>query len=290
MPPALSAGMKTVLNQSLFTRLQALSLQPSELCVHVHTYGAEGRIYLSYRKILHATFQDKQGEAALQSMFALKDSWISESKELNHGEGNLNCFIEEFLIEALFENPTRKETRLIERKKLEKKFGRPIRWQGLVNQYEISLTVVGGSWDGHTFSVHPGDNLLGKVSECDVHLPTEAVSRRHCTILLTETQIRVIDLGSLNGTFLNGTLINDAILAPEDELCLGDVTLKIHYTLRRPSLGMKDAATHGGKTQNIYAQGKPSPRLSDCKTINWKEFVPKKQQILSKLINGLKIS
>lgn len=282
--------METVFNQSLFIRLQMLSLEPSELCVRVHTYGAEGRIYVSYRKILHATFQDQEGEAALLSMFALKDSWISENNEHCPGEGNMNCFIEEFLWEALCENPSRKDTRKIERRQLEKKFGRPICWQGLIHHYEITLTVVGGPWDGHTFAVHPGDNLVGKVSECEIHLPTETVSRRHCSILLTETQIRVIDLGSLNGTFLNGTLVNDAILAPEDDLCVGDVMLKVHYTLRRPNLGSDDAEELGGKTQNIYAHGKPSPRLADCKTINWKEFVPKKQQILSKIINGFKIS
>ena len=46
--------------------------------------------------------------------------------------------------------------------------------------------------------------LVGRSSECDYQIHQPLISRRHCSFYLKDGQIWVLDLGSLNGTYLNG--------------------------------------------------------------------------------------
>jgi len=56
------------------------------------------------------------------------------------------------------------------------------------------------------FSLTEGKFVCGRSSECDFVLFHRSVSRRHAQIEAVETCITVRDLGSRNGTFLNGTI------------------------------------------------------------------------------------
>jgi len=53
--------------------------------------------------------------------------------------------------------------------------------------------------------------LIGRAEDCDIQLPTDFVhadiSRHHCVLEVEPPHVRVRDLGSLNGTFVNGELI-----------------------------------------------------------------------------------
>jgi len=60
--------------------------------------------------------------------------------------------------------------------------------------------------------------IIGRADDCDLRLPTDErhaeVSRYHCQIEADPPQLRVRDLGSTNGTFVNGTLIGMGPLQP----------------------------------------------------------------------------
>lgn len=58
------------------------------------------------------------------------------------------------------------------------------------------------------------------------------ISRRHCEISTDTTTIRLRDLGSLNGTRLNGALVSNAVLELGDVVGIGDVLLLFHKGLR----------------------------------------------------------
>jgi pSer/pThr/pTyr-binding forkhead associated (FHA) protein len=58
------------------------------------------------------------------------------------------------------------------------------------------------------------------------------VSRRHVKLTRQSSTIMVQDLGSVNGTFLNGQKLmpyQPRVLRNEDELCLGRMTLRISF-------------------------------------------------------------
>ena len=72
-----------------------------------------------------------------------------------------------------------------------------------------------------------GDSVtLGRERGCDLRIPKAEVSRRHCSLLL-DGGVRVRDLGSTNGTFVNGVRIENTQLEAGDELTVGPVTFTI---------------------------------------------------------------
>lgn len=51
--------------------------------------------------------------------------------------------------------------------------------------------------------------VLGRDMECDIVIPSRQVSRKHAHLILSKTGVNIEDLGSKNGTHLNGSLVED---------------------------------------------------------------------------------
>ena len=69
--------------------------------------------------------------------------------------------------------------------------------------------------------------VVGRRPDCDVRIPTLDVSRQHCEVRLTDDSVKVKDLGSSNGTFVNGKRVADAELNPGDRLQIGPVCFTV---------------------------------------------------------------
>ncbi len=70
--------------------------------------------------------------------------------------------------------------------------------------------------------------LLGRGSQCDVQIADDdAVSRHHAEIAIRAGECRIRDLGSCNGTFLNGRPIEQACLRRGDLLMFGETTIRV---------------------------------------------------------------
>jgi pSer/pThr/pTyr-binding forkhead associated (FHA) protein len=79
-------------------------------------------------------------------------------------------------------------------------------------QTSVTLTIKGGRLDGKEYFLdHPGTYVVGRRQGCDIRLPTKpefmVVSRYHCILEVTPSQVRVRDCGSRNGTRVNGMQI-----------------------------------------------------------------------------------
>ncbi|MFH1303860.1 MAG: FHA domain-containing protein [Planctomycetota bacterium] len=74
--------------------------------------------------------------------------------------------------------------------------------------------------------------LVGRASDCDLKLKSDLVSRYHCKIFLTDSVALVHDLGSSNGTFIDGKKLTpkrDTKLAPGCLLSIADVSFRVDY-------------------------------------------------------------
>lgn len=70
--------------------------------------------------------------------------------------------------------------------------------------------------------------LIGRGSDCDLRLPDEAVSRHHCLLRIVGDEADVSDLGSSNGTFLNGQrIVSQVVVRTGDTLRVGPHTFII---------------------------------------------------------------
>jgi pSer/pThr/pTyr-binding forkhead associated (FHA) protein len=82
-----------------------------------------------------------------------------------------------------------------------------------MNPARISLTVTqdGELVDRDFIFDEPAECIIGRAADCDIQIPTDDehvdVSRHHCVLEIHPPHVQVRDLGSLNGTFVNGRKI-----------------------------------------------------------------------------------
>lgn len=79
------------------------------------------------------------------------------------------------------------------------------------------------AWD---IELSPGVNILGRGESNDVAIEHASVSSAHCQISVTDAGVILKDLGSVNGTFLDETLVEEATLQPGQLIRLGDVVMR----------------------------------------------------------------
>jgi len=95
-----------------------------------------------------------------------------------------------------------------------------------MQQSTITLTVQQGSQRGQRFSVAKDSIIIGRVAGSDVVISDPEVSRRHASITWERGQPILRDLGSTNGTFVNGVrLTGSQALSDGDTIGLGKVQL-----------------------------------------------------------------
>jgi adenylate cyclase len=94
-----------------------------------------------------------------------------------------------------------------------------------------------GHPDERVFRLRKGPNTLGRSPESDFVFPSGSLSRFHARIDVSDTDARVVDLGSKNGTFVRRARVQESVLQFGDELRFGDEILV--YADQVP-----DATTH----------------------------------------------
>lgn len=92
------------------------------------------------------------------------------------------------------------------------------------------LKVVGGKQDGKLIPLNTKKFLIGREQDCHLRPGSESVSRHHCAITIDDYTVRVRDLGSSNGTSINGKRIIGVHEAnPGDTLRIGNLDFEIVF-------------------------------------------------------------
>jgi pSer/pThr/pTyr-binding forkhead associated (FHA) protein len=123
----------------------------------------------------------------------------------------------------------------------------------------LTLRDVRRPWAGADYLIAaPATCVVGRAHDCDVRLSeglfTWTVSRRHCCIDVTPQGAFVRDLGSRNGTFLNGAIIGrrsprgDPPPGPGHALADGD-TLRVGDLVFRVRIAVADAGAERHRQQ-----------------------------------------
>ncbi len=97
-------------------------------------------------------------------------------------------------------------------------------------QAHAYLVVLSGTNLGEMFKIDAPESIIGRAMGTHLRLSDDGISRRHCRILSTGGRISIEDLGSANGTLVNGELIKQRELKEGDKIRLGATTmLKFTY-------------------------------------------------------------
>ena len=90
------------------------------------------------------------------------------------------------------------------------------------------LEVTGGQLVGELFALRAGEHVIGRASDADVILDDPSVSRRHAAVRVTsEGLVELSDLGSSNGTFVEGEQVVRKAVHPGQSLRIGHVPMAL---------------------------------------------------------------
>jgi pSer/pThr/pTyr-binding forkhead associated (FHA) protein len=87
--------------------------------------------------------------------------------------------------------------------------------------------------------------LIGREKDCDLRLDHKSVSKMHCVIVKTDGLLLLRDLGSTNGTRVNGTRVRRAALLPNDKLSVANFHFRVLFGAALAAL------EEGDQTQRI---------------------------------------
>jgi transcriptional regulator with GAF, ATPase, and Fis domain len=87
------------------------------------------------------------------------------------------------------------------------------------------LIGIGGPLKGTAFSLPAGEVSIGRDSSNQLWAPDPALSRRHCLVVASGEEVSIRDLGSRNGTLVNGVPIEQQQMRHGDQIYIGDSIL-----------------------------------------------------------------
>ncbi|MBI3864061.1 MAG: FHA domain-containing protein, partial [Planctomycetia bacterium] len=93
---------------------------------------------------------------------------------------------------------------------------------------EVELKVLEGRQQGKTIPLNVRQFLIGREQDCHLRPNSDLVSRHHCVFTVDDFTIRLRDLGSTNGTYVNGErLQGQKVLNAGDHVAVGKLKFEI---------------------------------------------------------------
>lgn len=127
---------------------------------------------------------------------------------------------------------------------------------------KATLKVLKGPSAGKEISIPVAKFFIGRGEDCHLRPKSDAISRHHCAIIVSDSQVAIKDFGSKNGTFLNNERVeNVAIINNGDQLVVGPLSFEVvlDHSLggtKKPKVqGVADVAERSaGKAREMDSQ------------------------------------
>lgn len=134
----------------------------------------------------------------------------------------------------------------------------------------FKLVAVGGKLRGKEFILNEGENVIGRASDCDIPIVADGISKKHLQITVNGDSAFVEDLGSSNGTLVNGKVIKKLTLKDGDKIALPNVILQVVYVIEKKVIVKKKVLKSGESDDDSYdelSQVEPMPQSLMAKPI-----------------------
>jgi predicted component of type VI protein secretion system len=110
--------------------------------------------------------------------------------------------------------------------------------------------------------------VVGRKEDCDLQLDHKSVSKQHCVIIKTDGMLFLRDLGSTNGTRVNGTRVRRAGLLPNDQLSIAHFKYRVQLGPDLPSSPPQHAHDHTqrletGEVANLLRDARAESQADD---------------------------
>lgn len=92
------------------------------------------------------------------------------------------------------------------------------------------LYIMSGGEKGKTYPLKKEETIIGRNIDSDLQIDDALISRNHASLILTKTaKVKILDLNSTNGTFVNFNKVSESYLNDEDIIHLGETIIKFLF-------------------------------------------------------------
>jgi pSer/pThr/pTyr-binding forkhead associated (FHA) protein len=120
---------------------------------------------------------------------------------------------------------------------------------------KIAMCVVQGRPSGKRLEFPLGDYYIGRGSECHVRPNSDMVSRQHCLLRVQPNAAVIRDLGSRNGTLVNGVrVVGECPLLHGDLVAIGPLIFEVRFDALLPTAPPAAAGSGDDITVDLGAQ------------------------------------
>lgn len=104
--------------------------------------------------------------------------------------------------------------------------------------------------------------IIGRQTDCQIRIPSGAISRHHCEVHVDGPRVSVRDLGSSNGTFVNKRRVTQSDLNPGDLIAVGDLVFVVRVEGRPTAIESEDVLEDG----QVMPSSAPAPKPAAAPT------------------------
>lgn len=124
---------------------------------------------------------------------------------------------------------------------------------------DVSLVLFKKDGSRKAFSLPSSVTVIGRRSDCDLYIPLMPISRRHCQLNHDKGVLKIRDLGSRNGTYLNGKRISEAVVQAGDYIKVGPLKFVFQIdgqpeNIKMPNVAMQQSPQEGTSTDDSTAE------------------------------------
>ena len=131
---------------------------------------------------------------------------------------------------------------------------------------QVFLKIIGGKNDGREIKISVPEFVIGRGDAAHLRPSSDLVSRKHCSIKSVNGKVVITDMGSRNGTFVNGELLKNPHEAkPGDRVRVGRLQFEMVIDIAAASLKKKKVKSVV-EAASRTVEAKPSQSLEDSIT------------------------
>jgi pSer/pThr/pTyr-binding forkhead associated (FHA) protein len=168
--------------------------------------------------VFHAELRQEDGKLFVWDSGSVNGTFLNGEKVAQKAEVKAGDVLRFHLVEVLITDPSKGAAQPLPAA-IKRDLEKPAlpQWQ---------LKALSGATSGKMYLID-GTTVLGRDAGCDIVITGPHVSRRHAEISIRSGQLWVKDLGSSNGSFLNGKRTEESVLRHGDEVKFDAVTFKV---------------------------------------------------------------
>jgi pSer/pThr/pTyr-binding forkhead associated (FHA) protein len=119
---------------------------------------------------------------------------------------------------------------------------------------DINLVLLKKNGSHKLFPLPSSVTVIGRRHSCDLCIPLMSVSRRHCQLNYDDGVLKIRDLDSRNGTYLNGKRIDEAVIQAGDSIKIGPLTFVLQIDGQPQTIAEPDSAARSSSRQDAATE------------------------------------